>query len=586
MVDAADNLKVISQWLEQCTSGLTKCSVWPKDSFQPTRLIHVFTSEAGVKSQRLVRSSDIAAPFPGYITLSYCWGKLGKDIPWTLTRERLPLFSENIPDEVLPQTIADAIHVAYASKIPYIWIDSLCIIQDDHSDWKNEASLMGNVYHNALFTVISGTESSTTGLFMPRHQLKVSAADISLRSTTTSPSAPQAFSPPTNDDYKVTIYPLTTAQFRATHDIPAAKRAWCFQEELLSPRRLYFAEEGLNWECLCSDHHEMGVRRPGDVPIQGTTTVSSKTKVLFSDDSSRAIGEWCGIVEKYSRRQLSYHTDIFAALAGVASVLKSRYRCRYLAGLWEDDILYQMLWQRTGGEIARPVDLGVPSWSWTSVKGAVAFSRGRSGIPTSDAEYIDCSVETDGDEFGTVVPGGMLRLRARLLDCEVGRDEAGREMEKWENALQEPPTEERALVLPDHEGDGSGDGRDNASYTLRSGHWEISQTITPPGCRLDMMARVKLREGSRQDYEFATVFFDGEEEAKVTEFVVAYIGETQRPADMSDRNGIALTATESHGLGGEIGVYRRIGFVAFWDTTIQGNWELLMEQEKREIMIV
>ncbi|KAF2790566.1 HET-domain-containing protein, partial [Melanomma pulvis-pyrius CBS 109.77] len=376
VVDAGDNLKVIGSWLQACLNGSSKCSTWPKEGFRPTRLIHV---QSGLETLRLVRGSDIVEPFSGYASLSYCWGVAGKGSPWNLTRERLAEFEKMIPTEVLPKTIADAIQVVRANGIQYLWVDSLCIVQNDADDWTYEAYRMGQVYNGAL------------------------AAELSLRSTSSA----------TSRSAHLRLYPRLADSETMHRAGPTSKRAWCFQEELLSPRRLYFTEGRFNWECICSSHTETGTKGPGDVKSLGTYLSHYNAGVLF--DNLRVAGDWCDIVGQYTSRQLTCYSDVFAALAGVAAMFKARYKSRYIAGLWEEDILHQLLWQRVGSSLARPTGFEAPSWSWLSVQGTVVFNRGDKTISTSDAEYLGSDVKTiAGNEFGTVAPGGSLRLRARL----------------------------------------------------------------------------------------------------------------------------------------------------------------------------
>lgn len=589
MADAGDNLKVIRTWLQECLSGSSECSTWPREHFRPTRLIAIEMSASGDPYIRLVRGSDIAEPFPGYATLSYCWGRATGEMPWRLTKERLAGFEKAIPNEVLPKTIADAFRVVEAIGIHYLWVDSLCIVQDDPEDWAFEAYRMGQVYNGSLLTIISGTDSSTGGLLTPRQQLEVSAAEIPINSTSSPTSTPGA------TGGLAILYPrLDTSKTRIRCG-PTSKRAWCYQEELLSARRLYFSEEGFGWECLCSDHDEAGIKGPGDVRSTAYTLPDYDAKVLLSE--SQVIGEWHGIVEQYTSRQITYHGDVFAALAGIASSLQARYESRYFAGLWECSFLDDLLWHRTGNTLDRPEDFDAPSWSWLSVKGHVTFGRGNQTATKTDAEYVGCDVQTaNGDMFGTVTSGGTVRLRARLLHCEVCKEGSEDDIEKLTNARQEMPMEEKKISRGHHEeaeftdsdGDSDSDAEDS-QYILRNGPWEAvpPKPIVPPGGRLDMAARLKIRRGEN-DLEFATVFFDGEEESQTAALSVVYISATVRPANVMDHNGIAVVPVAAKNGDESDGVkrYRRVGFVAFWDKKLKGDLGFLMEEKKTEIVLV
>jgi hypothetical protein len=468
----------------------------------------------------------------------------------------------------------------WMSFVRYLWVDSLCIVQDDAEDWAHEAYRMAQVYNGALFTMISGTDSSTGGLFTPRQQLKVSAANI--------PLGPASNVTPESEVELAILYPRLDMSETLHRCGPTSQRAWCYQEELLSARRLYFSDAGFDWNCLCSDHDEAGIKGPGDIRSTGYTPPNYDANVILREDQD--VSAWRGIVEEYTARQITYHGDTFAALAGIASSLKARYKSRYLAGLWECSIPNDLLWQRIGSSLDRPEEFDAPSWSWLSVKGHVMFGRGNPRTSVPDAEYVGCDVKTTNeDEFGAVAPGGTLRLRARLLHCEVCTAGDEEDIEKLMNTYQETPMEETRAPSDEHgEGELSDSDSDaeESQYVLQSGPLEFPKPmpITPPGGRLNMTARLRIQKGDGT-LEFATVFFDGEIEAQTTALSVVYISATTRPGNVVDRNGIAVVpvaASRSDGFR----LYRRVGFVAFWDKILKDDVGFVFDQEKTEIVLV
>jgi len=130
--------------------------------------------------------------------------------------------------------------------------------------------------------MISGIESSTSGQFIPREQLKVRAAEYSLQSPSGTASPLQ--------EHDLILYPRLK-QDGMGYNGPTSARAWCFQEELLSVRRLYFNKEAFNWECLCNNHSELGIQSPGHVRETGVTEASMQKKALLED--FRSPDEWC-----------------------------------------------------------------------------------------------------------------------------------------------------------------------------------------------------------------------------------------------------------------------------------------------------
>jgi hypothetical protein len=101
-----------------------------------------------------------------YLTLSHCWGK---DQIFRLLETNIDQLRKAIPTNRLPQTFQQAIALTKRMGHRYIWIDSLCIIQDSEDDWHYESSRMGDVYKNS-FCNISATaaEDGRMGLFFER----------------------------------------------------------------------------------------------------------------------------------------------------------------------------------------------------------------------------------------------------------------------------------------------------------------------------------------------------------------------------------------------------------------------------------
>ncbi|KAH6702239.1 HET domain-containing protein [Verticillium dahliae] len=118
----------------------------------PRRLLHI-----GSAARPDVR---VTASFPEdarYIALSHCWGP---DAPFTTTWVTLTQREEGIEWNDLPRTFQDAITVARQLDVEYMWIDSLCIIQDDEDDWAVESLKMGFIYERAYLTVAAATAAS------------------------------------------------------------------------------------------------------------------------------------------------------------------------------------------------------------------------------------------------------------------------------------------------------------------------------------------------------------------------------------------------------------------------------------------
>ena len=114
-----------------------------------------------------------------YAALSYCWGDIAPK--FKLTTECIDEACSGIFIKRLPRTLQDAILIARTMEIPYIWIDSLCIIQDDEEDKKRELPKMVDIYSGAA-VVISAAVSKTCedGFLQPRDMSSLLKFDYNL----------------------------------------------------------------------------------------------------------------------------------------------------------------------------------------------------------------------------------------------------------------------------------------------------------------------------------------------------------------------------------------------------------------------
>lgn len=121
------HLTVAKNWMEECENNHPDCREHTDLPELPTRIIDV--GDEG-RDPRLV---DGAGRYSQYATLSHCWG----DVPTIKTEtESIRLRRDGIPLETLPKTFCEAIQVCRKLGMPYLWIDSLCIIQDSKGDWE------------------------------------------------------------------------------------------------------------------------------------------------------------------------------------------------------------------------------------------------------------------------------------------------------------------------------------------------------------------------------------------------------------------------------------------------------------------
>lgn len=344
-----------------------------------------------------------------------------------------------IPWRTLPKTFQDAITVTRQMGVQYLWIDSLCILQGDKTDWDLHVSLMGSIYENSFFTIAAADARDSRGGCFLRHdhkQVRVSIGDDYAIHARPSPEL-QGFDERWADGANhapahwrhCSVGPQEISDQKA----PTTKledRCWAFQERLLSPRTLHFSRYELAFECRESIRCEC---------TKQETRPSRHLKSLFKGLSQLSLSvprgrsaeairnQWFDIVESYSRRTLTFPTDRLPALAGIATQFASHHRItsRYCAGLWElegeEHIIHSLLWRTFLGfnphaHPNRRCDeyLG-PSWSWVSILGTVEFPyRDAFDQILAHDVRVETEVQTPLNPHGAV-HGGYIDLQASLI---------------------------------------------------------------------------------------------------------------------------------------------------------------------------
>ena len=359
---AAANLA--KEWIAECTKFHPKCAK-PKNSSLPTRLVDVLSlSKAGkvrvVETQSISSDSGIQ-----YVALSYCWGltptlKLEKS-----TRQAL---SSGVAIEILPRTMQDAINFTRNINLDWLWVDSLCIIQDSQEDWNREALTMRQVYQDSFLTVAAlGAASNDEGLFALRDPLLYSACFLF------------------QTEQGENIYGGQDSTIGLVLDAwPLHQRSWVMQERVLASRTLNFGPY-LIWQCqekladeyniIARSGNKMGFKlneRFSDIVLGGGTYNMSST-----ERDEAILGIWTGIASDYTSGILTVATDRLIAISGIISAIHRRTGWTNLAGLWKPFLWKQVLWEKAFDavpESREPTGLQ-PSWSWTAITGGVMWTN-------------------------------------------------------------------------------------------------------------------------------------------------------------------------------------------------------------------
>ncbi|KAJ8106723.1 hypothetical protein OPT61_g9350 [Boeremia exigua] len=380
-------------WMSKCSDSHEPCRRLLQMSQLPTRIVEIIDSK-NVRLRETRREHGL------YTCLSHCWG--AQPIIRTTTTS-LSTHLESIPWTDLPRTFQDAIDITSGLGIRHIWIDSLCIIQDDLDDWRHEGSRMCDIYSKSHLTIAaSKSEDSTGGCY---------AASNTVDDKT------HWFENSKNEQYNVHVRTCIVhlgeefnflAQGIPTV-FPLTKRAWVFQERLLSPRVVHFGPTELYWECStgtvceCSDWNYDDKNKWLGKRLQdpsGAVTAIEQCKI------------WHSLVEEYTKKDLQYDTDIFPALQGIAKLLQ--HQVDYFAGVWNTDtILLDLLWHVRSGR--RPAVWRAPTWSWASIKGEIGFFDLLDYVD-SLASVVDIRTNPLGtDPFGQLL-SGHLELKGFLIE--------------------------------------------------------------------------------------------------------------------------------------------------------------------------
>ena len=397
----------ITEWMGHCITSHNQClevqTVAATRDVLPKRLLDI-SSAARSGLLRLVSTTTMPQSTL-YVTLSHCWGG---NCDTRLSVDNVGIFEDGVEVSTLPKTFQDAIMITTKLNLQYLWIDALCIIQDstDDTEWRHEASIMGDVYANSYVTLAATTsENPNGGLLHRRNPLSVWPCRIVAKWTCFEPGRLVVSVDlwPSEEDMK-----------------PLQDRAWAFQEWLLSKRLIHFSHDQIYWECYClaaSQLYPEGLNED-DIYYKGLPV--KRIVASLSDKEAAIDALWERIREEYSAKQLTKATDRLTAFSGVArmahKVLKSAPD-EYCVGLWKPRLLTELLWQRYEDEESdQPGVYVAPTWSWASLNGGFRRSLNPSQQGRWLVDVIETTVQHVEDIFGPVY-GGCLVLRCNL--CPV-----------------------------------------------------------------------------------------------------------------------------------------------------------------------
>ncbi|KAH7384497.1 heterokaryon incompatibility protein-domain-containing protein [Pyrenochaeta sp. MPI-SDFR-AT-0127] len=458
------------EWLHQCESHHPRCKRILKQRnntmYSPRRLIHLGSNQFILKP-KLCETEHISDS-PAYATLSHCWGT---NCAKLLTTQTQQTFQAGIDASTLPQKFVDAMWWAKELGLQYLWVDTLCIIQDSERDWEHEASVMDKIF-------------------------TFSSCNIAIVSSTAETS-PLAASSKSASEATIIHLPFEDSTFWCEDealwetgilDKPLLKRGWVLQELILAPRILYLGDHQLFWECatmkacerwpdglpkaskveetrLClvtepSRHIDASTeervntqdrewQRRGALSLPviasprylakrylpvfsdtfgGTATISaqdsakcwrSSASAMAGQRSASFLHLWPEVVARYTKTALTYpDRDKLVAVSGLARAI--HFPADYLAGLWRPHLPYSLAWRTTGPGPASPT-YQAPSWSWASVNGSVElppldqWDQRHHPLYPETAKLLSHDIKYSGTDHTGRVLSGRLSLKAPMM---------------------------------------------------------------------------------------------------------------------------------------------------------------------------
>lgn len=389
LLQAPTQLDLAKRWLGDCVANHAWCKGYEYYPL-PTRLLSV-----GTKLVKLVETKCWETRLK-YATLSHCWGKADF---LKLENATLKSFMTALPIEKLTKTFQDAIEITRRLGLEYLWIDSLCIIQDSSLDWKVESGMMSFVYRGSMINIAAaGAIDGSWGCFLKPNDY-VGKVHVEAKSTRFDNLVGWDIAPDTFYD-SVAMSHLSN-------------RAWALQERILPPRTLYFTSKELFWGCRLRDAGESFPEGLPDI---------CRNRHYFHLRKGSIYSNWIPIVHLYTSADLTYRTDKLVALSGIARAAQEESNDQYLAGLWRQNIEHQLCWRKFSHSSRLPQSERylAPTWSWASMDDTVTYNYTYDiGIIRSHtyAHVYDASITPSGlDPFGAV-SAGALSLSCTSILC-------------------------------------------------------------------------------------------------------------------------------------------------------------------------
>ncbi|KAI1462056.1 tol-like protein [Annulohypoxylon moriforme] len=465
---STDNLSawvLCRSWIDNCINNHSRCKSLRVDAWWPTRLLYIGSAnDDDLDSLKLqLHLTQDKQPYGSYMTLSHCWGDTEEMLKLTSDTYKLRT-TEGFSYAELPKTFQDFVRLSRFLHNNYVWIDSLCIIQDSTDDWIRESKTMADVYrHSKCNIAATASRAPTEGCFYIREPTKISPLQVTLRSEHT---------------YLIFRKDLWHENIE---NAPLNQRSWVLQERMLAPRQIHCGRDQLFWECYettaCETfpfsfefHEELSMAHGSPLTPELTglglmlsemsklrlsgvgcdSYLNSRTLHAYADvdldcntgRTSRFEGTlkslegatpeerfalmrcnvykyWTNIVQLYSSCGLTRRSDKLVAIFGIVSRIQDVLKDKddYIAGLWRSQLFWQLAWERNElheyndsrpGLLDPSYDIA-PSWSWACFNSRIYFRE----FKPDAVSMVDILDIYDG--HGNTAPGAVDNVRESPL---------------------------------------------------------------------------------------------------------------------------------------------------------------------------
>ncbi|KAJ2984637.1 hypothetical protein NUW58_g5953 [Xylaria curta] len=368
----------------------------------PTRLIDV-----GPPDSPTIRLRYTHRVKPGnYVALSHRWGDAAPHETFGATRAIIDELSQGFDLNKLPMNFQDAVKVTRELKIQFLWIDSICIIQDDSADWEAESRHMEQVFSSAYCVLAADSSECTSAGFLHPH-------------------SPRRFVALEYRDGNPFYVCESIDNFHGDVELGELnKRGWVLQERALARRTIHFTDSQMYWEC------GEGIRCE-----TLTKMINLKSSILgdahFPHNATNLenggkINVHQSLYERYSRLAFTDIRDRPIAIIGLEDRLVRDFNTRGKYGILECFLHRSLLWKRGDDEIElRRIDLledrKIPSWSWLAYQGGISYMKIRSNNTEWDEILRTAFNYSAGYSTYTGDAEAFRKLEVYVVDYDVSK---------------------------------------------------------------------------------------------------------------------------------------------------------------------